>query len=376
MRVLLYYPSNKRTVAIETVVLELHRRGVPIELLTTCEPGALHEYLEAQGIRTHTNAIPKRSAVGYYFRQIVYLVRFCREHGITTVFANLQHVNFIAVFAQFFTTARMVIFRHHFKFTLPGDGIPLKPNRMERVFDAVINRLGREIIVPSTGVYEGMRIVEKADMTRVRILPYIYDFDQYGVPDSDAVAEIRERYPARLRLLMSSRLIPYKRHGLAFTVVRDLVRSGLDVVCFVLDEGPELEALQAFVAEEGLEDHIVFLGFRTDFLDWMGAADLLVHPSLTEASSSVVKEMALLGKTSMVCQGVGDFDEYLVHGQNAFVVPRSTDGSHMEQILREVHDDPELLTTLGASLQDTVLARFGHESDVVLEYLELARRAP
>lgn len=374
MRVLLYYPSNKRTVAIETVVLEFHRRGVPIELLTTCEPGALHDYLESRGIRTHTNAIPKGSALVYYLRQMVFLVRFCRAHGITTVFSNLQHVNFIAVFAQFFTTARMVIFRHHFKFSLPGDGIPLEPNRMERVFDAIINRLGREIIVPSTGVYEGMRIVEGADMTRVRILPYIYDFDQYGEPDSQAVADIRARYPARLRLLMSSRLIPYKRHALAFKVLRNLVRSGHDIVCFVLDEGPERASLEAFVREEGLQDHIIFLGFRTDFLDWMGAADLLVHPSLTEASSSVVKEMALLGKTSMVCQGVGDFDEYLEHGRNAFVVPRSTDGSHMEQILREVHADPEMLTALGASLQATVLSRFGHESDVVLDYLELARR--
>ena len=132
---------------------------------------------------------------------------------------------------------------------------------------------------------------------------------------------------------MSARLIPFKRHALVFPVVRDLVGEGLDVRMFVLDEGPERERLEGFVRAHRLEDRIIMLGFRTDsWTTW--PLDLLIHPSLTEASSSVVKEMALLGKTAIVCQGVGDFDEYLVHGRNAFLVPRSTDGSEIAAILR------------------------------------------
>jgi glycosyltransferase involved in cell wall biosynthesis len=372
-RILVFYPSNKRTVQLETTILAIHRRGVEIELLTTCEPGPLHAFLRSQGIPTHAHPISKRWSPLYYVRQISYLARFCRKHGFTTVFSNLQHANFIAAFAQYLVPARVVIFRHHFKFALPGDGIPLKPNRMERIFDRVINRLGRKIVVPSGGVYEGMRAVERADMSRVMVLPYIYDFGQYGRPNPGAVKSIRSRYPARLTVLMSARLIPFKRHALVFPIIRDLVREGLDLRMFVLDEGPERERLEGFVRGHRLEDRIVMLGFRTDFLDYMAASDLLVHPSLTEASSSAVKEMALLGKTAIVCHGVGDFDEYLEHRRNAFLVPRSTDGTEIAAILRDVYSNPDRLEGLGRSLRETVLERFSVKRESVDRYLQLAQ---
>ncbi len=145
---------------------------------------------------------------------------------------------------------------------------------------------------------------------------------------------------------------------------------------FVLGEGPEGGLLEAFVKQHRLDDRIVMLGFRTDILDYMAASDLLLHPSLTEASSNVVKEMALLGKTAIVCEGVGDFDEYLEDGRNAFLVPRATDGSEIAEMLREIYSNPRRLERLGRSLRTTVLARFGLKSESVDRYLELARPLP
>jgi glycosyltransferase involved in cell wall biosynthesis len=371
-RILVFYPSNRRTIQLETTILAIHRRGIEIELLTTCEAGPLHTFLRSQGVPTHAHPRSKGWSLGYYVRQIWYLAQFCRQRGFTTVFSNLQQANFIAVFAQYLSSARFVIFRHHFKFVLPGDDIPLKPNRMERIFDRVINRLARKIVVPGSGVYEGMRTVEHADMSRVVILPYIYDFDRYVQPNAQAVNSIRARYPAHLTLLMSARLIPFKRHALVFSVISDLVHEGLDLRMFVLGDGPERDRLEGFVRTHHLEDRISMLGFRADFLDYMAASDLLVHPSLTEASSNVVKEVALLGKTAIVCQGVGDFDDYLEDGRNAFLVPRSTDGSEIAAILREVYAAPDRLQTFGESLQATVLERFSAKPESVDRYLALA----
>jgi glycosyltransferase involved in cell wall biosynthesis len=301
------------------------------------------------------------------------LARFCRRHDVEAVFSNLQHANFIAVCAQYLTRARVIAFRHHFKFVFPGDGIPLEPNRMEQIFDKVINRLARTIVVPSRGVYDGMQAVESVDMSRVEILPYMYDFDRYRRPNTEAVSAIRARFPARLTLLMSARLIPFKRHALVFRVIRDLVGEGLDLRMLVLDDGPERESLEGFIKAHGLYDRIIMLGFRRDFVDYMAAADILVHPSLTEASSSVVKEMGLLGRTAIVCEGVGDFDEYLEHGRNAFLVPRATSGSEIAEIIRELHARPERLVPLGRSLRSTVLERFSVERESVDRYLNLAR---
>jgi glycosyltransferase involved in cell wall biosynthesis len=147
----------------------------------------------------------------------------------------------------------------------------------------------------------------------------------------------------------------------------------MDLRMFVLGEGPERNALQAFVDEYDLDDRIIMLGFRTGFADYMAASDLLIHPSLAEASSTVVKEMALVGRTAIVCEGVGDFDEYLQHERNAFVVPRATNGSEIAEILREVYCSPDRLEQLGRSLRAAVLERFSLKPDSVDGYLKLAR---
>jgi glycosyltransferase involved in cell wall biosynthesis len=370
--VLLFYPSNKRTVQLETLITALHDRGIRIELLTTCEAGPLHEYLAGRGIPVHAHPVSGRIPLVYYARQIGYLARFCRRRRVKTVFSNLQHANFIAVFAQFLVRSRVVAFRHHFNFALPGDAIALDPNRMEQLFDKVINRLARTIVVPSSGVYNGMQMVEGADMSRVILLPYFYDFGRYDDPDQAAVAAIRERYPARLTLLMSSRLVAFKRPALAFTVVRDLLKEGLDIRMIVLDDGPERASLEQFVDDHGLQDRIMLLGFRPDVVNYMAASDVLVHPSITEASSSAVKEMALLGRTVIACEGVGDFDDFIEPGLNGFLVPRSTDGSEIAAAVRQLYDAPERAQAMGNLLREAVVERFGLRPEIVDRYLELA----
>ncbi|MBA3327552.1 MAG: glycosyltransferase [Solirubrobacterales bacterium] len=372
---LIFYPSKARTIQLETVILALHQRGKRVALLTTCERGPLHDHLAGEGIEVYVHAPPTARSLFYYLRQIHHLASFCRRHDVAVVFSNLQHANFIAAFAQFFTRARFVLFRHHFKFAFPGDEVRLPRSRTEGLFDHVINRLGRTIVVPSKGVLMGMLRVENADARRVQIVPYIYDFTQYGQPDADAVAQIRADHPARLLLVMSSRHIPYKRHRLAFQVFADLIREGYDIRVLVLDDGPERAELERFAQAQEISDRLTFLGFRRDFLDYLAAADLLVHPSLTEASSNVVKEVALLGRTAVVCDGVGDFSDYVEHGRTGYLVPRATDGSEIAGILRAVYDSPDALIDLGRELHEEVLNRFQITDERVERYLALARPA-
>jgi glycosyltransferase involved in cell wall biosynthesis len=52
----------------------------------------------------------------------------------------------------------------------------------------------------------------------------------------------------------------------------------------------------------------------------MAAADLLVHPSILESSCVVVKEAALVQLPVVVCEGIGDFDDYMKNGVNGVVV--------------------------------------------------------
>jgi glycosyltransferase involved in cell wall biosynthesis len=370
-RVLVFYPSNDRSVAIETMMLGLHRRGVEIELLTTCEAGPLHEHLVSLGIPAHAHPVPRRPALIYYLRQAVHLVRFTRARGIDVVFSHLQQANIVAVLVQFAMKARVVPFRHHFDFVFPGDPIPFTAARTELLFDRIINRLSSTIVVPSEVVAAGIERVEHVPGTKLKVVRYVYDFDGYDAPQEDAVEKIRAEYPAHLTLLMVSRLIPLKRPELAFRAVRELVGEGLDIRLLVLGDGPSRASLEAYVAGHQLQERIVMLGYRTAVVNYMGASDLLVHPSLTEASCNAVKEMALLGKPAIVCSGVGDFSDYVEDGRNGFVLPRRTEASDLAAVIRRVYADPAVLASLGAELRVDVLQRFGASEARIDEYVSL-----
>lgn len=370
--VLFYYPSNKQSNSLETLIEELSKKGVEICLLTTCPKGVFHQTLEKLGIKTYTNVIQDNGLM-YYIKQIIFLIKFCRKNEIDVVCSHLQHVNFISVFAQYFCKSRFIIFRHHFKFNVFSNDNRLRANRTEVLFDKVINTLAKEIVVPSTGVYNGLIEYENVNERKLKILPYVYNFDNYQKPDERAVKEIKEKYNCKLLLLMCSRLILFKRHYLVFPIIKKLVEEGLDIKLMVLDEGPEKENLQQYINQNNLQNHIFLLGFKTDFINYMASCDLMIHPSLTEASNSAVKEIGLLNKTVAVCSKVGDFDDYIENNKDGFLLNPINTEEEIERIIRLSYMQPEILKEMGTNLHNKVLNRFNKSPEIINQYLNTFR---
>lgn len=107
-----------------------------------------------------------------------------------------------------------------------------------------------------------------------------------------------------------------------------------------------------------MENHIFLLGNRSNVLDYLSAADLLLHLSETEASNSVVKEAGLAKKPVIVCERVGDFEDYIVHGQNGFLVNKEEPVSAATAIVTNYCALPAELKEIGLNLQHTVLKQF------------------
>jgi glycosyltransferase involved in cell wall biosynthesis len=370
MRVLFYYPSNKQSNALETLIYELKKRGCEIVLLTTCEKGDFHKTLESFNIKTYTHIVNTKGIL-YYLKQCFFLINFCRKHKIDIVCSHLQHVNFIAVFAQFFIKSKVIVFRHHFKFHIFSNDCNLKPNKNEELFDRVINKLAKIIVVPSSGVFNGMIEHEGVNKDKLRIIPYVYNFDKYPKPDAVEVEKIKALYPCKLRLLMCSRLILFKRHYIVFPVIKKLVEEGFDIKLLVLDEGPEKENLEQYIKQNNLQNHIIMLGFRRDFINYMAACDLLIHPSLTEASNSTVKEMGLLKKAVAVCSKVGDFDDYIVNEQNGFLLSPVNTDKMLYSLIKELYLNTDRLLRVGENLHTVVTLKYNKSETIINQYLEL-----
>jgi len=371
MRILFYYSSNKRTIPIDIPLRELQKRGHQIFLLTICEKGDLHDLFEEMGAEVHTYTIPKTNPLLWHYSHMRYLRRFCTENKIDVVHSHLQQSNLIATIAAKMMRTKVVLFRHHGKFHHLVNDPALQPHRNEVIADRLINTLADIIVVPSEGVRQLMMQKEHVKANKLKRIPYIYDFDEMGQINYQNVKDIRAKHQARLLLIMVSRLTSYKRPILVLPVVHQLIREGLDIKMMIMDDGPEMEGIKQYIQQHQLASHISLLGFHSNVLEYIAAADVLVHPSLTEASNSAVKEAGLLQKAVIVCKGVGDFDEYIRNGTNGYAVSPADFALHLPHLLRNLYHNPELIRQIGKTLQQEVTRRFQISNEVVDMYEHL-----
>jgi glycosyltransferase involved in cell wall biosynthesis len=164
-------------------------------------------------------------------------------------------------------------------------------------------------------------------------------------------------------------MIKMKRHMLLMPVYKKLVDAGLDIKVLLLDDGEERPSLETFVKQNGLSEKVFFLGLQKNIINYLAAADVIVHPSATEASSSLIKEAGLVKRPVIVCSGVGDFDQYIVNGKNGFLVQHDDEAAEFEKYIRRIYENPEEAAEVGGALHETVITEFSANERTVAAYL-------
>ncbi|MCC7418304.1 MAG: glycosyltransferase family 4 protein [Acidobacteria bacterium] len=351
MNLLVYFPYNRRAGDVLSFVGEAVDRGHRVFVLTTCERGRFHEMADALGATTAAHVVPKAGAIAFHLRHARHLLAFCRAHGIELVVSHAD-ANLAALLARPFGRFAVLSCRHHV------DWAYLNRHRKAMLLDRIVNRLAQHLVVPSRRVRDQVVSVEGADASKVHLIPYGYRFSLYPAVNEAHAAAIRAQYPARLRLVTVSRLTPGKRLPLAFEAIARLAARGCDVRLLVLGEGPDRAALEAWIAARGLSGRVSLIGFREDLFDFVAASDLSLHLSVEEASNNAVKEIGWLGRPSVVCRGVGDFDDYLVDGEHGFLVDRDDPLPALDALLARLCQDGSALPAMGARARAMILERF------------------
>lgn len=360
--ILIYYPPAKRSNVLETLAIEFSAKGHKVFFLTHAKRDELHEALEKQNVQVFSFYVSKTSSAWFYLRHFFFLVLFCRKHKINAIQSHLQPANIVSVFAQYFIGARLVNYRHHL----------IENNRMSKIFDRIINRRAKQIVVPSSVILHKMINEEGTDPKKVKLIPYVYDFSKYN-SSPDRINEIKKTHPAHLRVLLCGRFVPLKRNDLAIKAIAALVQKGKNVSLLALDSGPGLEESKQLVKDLGLEKHVFFIGFTSHSLDYIAACDVLIHPSFTEASNNTVKEAALFSKTVIVCEGVGDFSDFIMNGDNGYLVDREEPLTGMIKALEEIYEGKGKID-MGERLKKTVMRKFQKSPETIDKHLDLLIR--
>jgi glycosyltransferase involved in cell wall biosynthesis len=175
-------------------------------------------------------------------------------------------------------------------------------------------------------------------------------------------------------ILTARRLV--KKNGLDY-----LIRAMKDVLTvhqcklIILGSGPEYNNLRDLVSSLGLEDQVDFKGAvpHDQIPGYIASADVVVVPSIIEASSLFMLEAMAMGK-AVVATDAGGLPE-VMDKDSGVLVPPMDEKASSKAIVELLHNS-ELCNRLGKNARHCVESRFtweGVTKQLEEEYLRLLR---
>lgn len=149
-----------------------------------------------------------------------------------------------------------------------------------------------------------------------------------------------------------------------FEAVARLKSEGINnIVCVVCGTGPEELILKEFVHANGLDEEVLFLGFRTDIPRVLKMLDILVLTSLTIESFSMAAVEAMAMKVPVIATNVGGLPEVVEDGKTGILIPPG-DVNALCSAIKYLVNNPETRLKMGENGRARVLEKFTIEQNV------------
>jgi len=154
-------------------------------------------------------------------------------------------------------------------------------------------------------------------------------------------------------------LRPGKGHDLAIAAVEEVRRANPSVRLLIAGEGPLREYVARLAARLG--GAAVLAGHREDVMAVLDAADMLLHPSHTDAFPTVLLQ-GLAAGVPIVASGVGGIPEIVEDGHTALLVPPPLTGAAFAARLAQLLGDANLRRAFAERGRERFAAEFTAES--------------
>ena len=138
-------------------------------------------------------------------------------------------------------------------------------------------------------------------------------------------------------LLCTGELLPNKNQITAIRAMQILAEKQPEGKLLLAGNGPTLPELQAEVDRLALQNHVEFLGYRTDLERYANIADVIVSCSFREGLPMNIVEGMLLGKPVVASYNRGH-RELIIPDVTGFMVPPTDTGAFAEKIALLLND--------------------------------------
>lgn len=123
-----------------------------------------------------------------------------------------------------------------------------------------------------------------------------------------------------------------KNHRGLISIFEKVLSAGQPAVLELVGNGILKSDIEKLVSEKGLQDKVVFRGFRNDAMQLIKKADLLVLPSIIEGLPGVILE-AFYCRTPVVAYNVGGISEILINGETGSLIEKDDEEGFAKAIL-------------------------------------------
>lgn len=301
-----------------TLVSCLHARGHNVSVVTFYAEGSLLDELRTAGVPIHN--LGKRGRWDL-FPVIIRFIRLLRSERPRILHGYLDPPNIVAVAAKLLFPPLRVVwgvrgsandFQHH--------------DWLARLCFRASCSLARfaDLIIINSECGLQHHAAHGYPSDRMVVIPNGIDTEMFS-PDPEGRTQIRSEWGVRPsdRLVgYVARLDPIKDHA-TFLEAASLLASSVDRIRFVcVGDGPKAyrDELRALAAHSGLDDLLIWAGFRSDMRSVYNALDIGVSSSLSEGFPNCIGEAMACGVPCVVTD-VGD--SAVIVGDRDAVVPRS-----------------------------------------------------
>jgi glycosyltransferase involved in cell wall biosynthesis len=235
-------------------------------------------------------------------------------------------------------------------------GQDLRVRFYDRLDRMLLSRM--ELVV---AVSDGMAAAVRATgvpATNVRVIRNAARADAFRDPDPVHRRAMEAMFPkpGERIVISANRLSPDKGTHVLIDAVRTVIQADPGVRFLICGDGASRPDLERQVRAAGLQEVVVFAGFRPELDAWMPNADLLALPSFNEGLPNVVLEACACG-VPCVATAVFGTPEVLHDGVNGYLVPAGDAAALADRIIRLLAD-PELRRRMGDAGRELVREQF------------------
>lgn len=322
------------------LVREMSKRGIAVYLGFPA-PRLL-------GVRRKSIGGNLRKVLAYPYDMVLTvlgLTRLIRREGFDLVFTNSAKGDIYGSLAGWLA-GRPVVWRLHDMVTAEAF------NRLNIwLFKTFASLFARKVLAVSEAVKEALA-AQGVKKDKIKV---VYNgIDLEGTAGTAAREEVRKRWGVAAQAPLAGmvgRLVDWKGPDY-FIEAAALVAEEIPEARFMLvgaaifgDEG-FVDTLKGMVNELGLEEKVIFTGFREDVPDIIGCMDLLVHASiLPDPLPTVLVEAMAQGKPVVAASG-GGVGEIVEHGVTGMVVP-ARDARAMAEAVTDLLCHPDKAKAMG-----------------------------